>query len=195
MIRIAALIAVAFALQDKSYEFDKGTVWTYDYATAFGNGKAQDTRIRTMTVSDVTGGKMTIDIEDRDPKTKKVTASSQQLLWQDDGYLLLADVVKDKPTSGMRLLKIGAKKGESWGAWGDKDVLTMTHEGTKSLKVLGKDVNCLKIVRTDKTDTIVKSRDIFYVAPGYGLVQIDCEEAGVTSLLVTPLKLTAFKKP
>lgn len=117
--------------------------------------------------------------------------------WMDEGLLTIGQWRAGKAEPWFRLLKPGAKKGDTWigsaGALGDSFVAK--HEGLTELTLPAgtfKDVYWVRISSSAGGDLAMTRSIDFYLAPGVGLVKTRILENGAET---STTELREFKKP
>jgi len=150
----------ALNMEKRFYDFKEGTKWVFN---ADFDGVKRKVVIKVVK-QDSNGTSFEYDIYN--PPDPGATASTDEIWYVKEGYIVWADYDLERITPYWRVYKLGSKKGDTWKGPSEKG--NATHMGTTKLTVpAGTYYDVIHIHLTDQDN---KTHD-FYYAPKVGLVK------------------------
>lgn len=177
---VVALLATCGAtsrgadMDGRFYSFTPGTQWTFD--ATFPDGAKRTEVFRVTSHSD---NQTEFERDIFNPPDPGATASSDEIWYVQDGYVVWGDNDLQKITPYWRVYKLGSKAGDTWE--GPSGRGTATHMGTTEVTVPAGTYR--DVIHIRLTDEIANVHD-FYYAPTVGLVRWDTSAGSGRSVLV-----------
>jgi hypothetical protein len=174
-------------LQDTGEEFWKfkpGTKWTFQMTGE------RESRTMVMTALKEEDGKLRVESKEFGADKERPGKEQTLLFYAADGYVIYSELSGGKEVDPLRLLKIGAKKGDTWTTEGvGRKEATVTHLGASTLKVPAGEYKDVVQVRIDTGEGALD----FYLAPKIGLVKAEISMGGKVGVTIELTKHEAGK--